>query len=193
MEDINMELKGSRTEKNLQNAFAGESQARNKYTYYAVKAREDGFDQIAELFEKTANNEREHAKVWFKLLNGGNISDTADNLQDGINCENFEWTNMYAGFAQIAKEEGFDKIANLFEAVGKIEKMHEERYRNTLKSIKSDIKDEVKSESMSGREGGKIWECGNCGHIHIGPQAPQDCPVCNLPQGYFKLHPASFI
>jgi rubrerythrin len=184
-----MELKGSRTEKNLQNAFAGESQARNKYTYYAAKAREDGLEKIADLFEKTANNEREHAKVWFKLLNGGNISETADNLQDGINCENFEWTDMYAGFAKIAKEEGFDKIAGLFEAVGKIEKMHAERYRNFLKSIKG----EDKGETTSGRGGEKIWECGNCGHIHIGSEAPKDCPVCGLPQGFFKLHSASFI
>jgi rubrerythrin len=184
-----MELKGSQTEKNLKSAFAGESQARNKYTYYSAKAREDGLEQIADFFEKTANNEREHAKVWFKLLNGGNLSETADNLQDGINCENFEWTDMYVGFAKIAKEEGFDKIANLFEAVGKIEKTHEEHYRMLLKNIKGD----AKAESVSGREGGKIWECNNCGHVHIGSQPPEDCPVCGLPQGYFKLHPASFI
>ena len=185
-----MELKGSRTEKNLQNAFAGESQARNKYTYYSVKAREEGFEQIADFFEKTANNEREHAKVWFKLLNKGNIPETADNLQDGIKCENLEWTDMYVGFAKIAKEEGFDNIANLFESVGKIEKMHEERYRNLLKNIKGEAKSESKGES--GKGGKKIWECGNCGHIHIDPQAPEDCPVCGLPQGYFKLHSATF-
>ena len=172
-----MELKGSKTEKNLMTAFAGESQARNKYTYYASKARKDGYVQIAELFEETANNEKEHAKMWFKLFHG--IGSTADNLLDAAEGENYEWTDMYATFAKEAPEEGFDHIANLFEGVGAIEKEHEERYRKLL--------DNVKGGLVFSRDGDKIWQCGNCGHIVVGKEAPQVCPVCDHPQSYFRI------
>ena len=172
-----MELKGSRTEQNLRDAFAGESQARNKYTYYASKARKEGFEQIAKFFEETAANEKEHAEIWFKLLAGGTIADTATNLLDAAEGENYEWTDMYAGFAAIAKEEGFDKIAYLFEAVGKIEKMHEERYRKLLNN--------VETAQVFAREDEQVWECANCGHVHIGKNAPGVCPVCAHPQSYF--------
>ena len=172
-----MELKGSKTEKNLMTAFAGESQARNKYTYYASKARKDGYVQIAELFEETANNEKEHAKMWFKLFHG--IGSTADNLLDAAEGENYEWTDMYATFAKEAREEGFDHIADLFEGVGAIEKEHEERYRKLLSNVEGGI--------VFSRDGDKIWQCGNCGHIVVGKEAPQVCPVCDHPQSYFRI------
>ena len=172
-----MNLKGSKTEANLMTAFAGESQARNKYTYFASKARKDGFVQIANLFEETANNEKEHAKIWFKLLDG--IGSTAENLKAAAAGENYEWTDMYATFAKEAKEEGFDQIAFLFESVGKIEKHHEERYLDLLKNVE---------ENKVFKKGGKVyWKCGNCGHIHEGTEAPGVCPVCNHPQAYFEL------
>lgn len=173
-----MNLKGSKTEANLATAFAGESQARNKYTYYASKAKKEGFNQIADLFLETANNEKEHAKIWFKLLNDG-IGDTAANLADAAAGENYEWTDMYANFAKEAKEEGFDHIAYLFEAVAKIEKEHEERYRKLL----SNVEDEI----VFSRDGDTIWQCANCGHIHIGPKAPEVCPVCEHPKSYFQI------
>lgn len=174
-----MELKGSQTEKNLMAAFAGESQARNKYTYYASKAKKDGYEQIAEIFEETANNEKEHAKIWFKLLNGGAVPSTEENLQDAANGENYEWTDMYAGFAKTAKEEGFDDIAKLFEEVGKIEKHHEQRFLKLLDNIKEGV--------VFSKDGFRIWKCRNCGHIVIGKQAPDVCPVCAHPQSYFEI------
>lgn len=160
-------------------AFAGESQARNKYTYYASKAKKDGFVQIANIFEETANNEKEHAKIWFKLLHGGSIPDTAENLEDAANGENYEWTDMYAGFAKEAKEEGFDEIADLFLMVAAIEKEHEERYRTLLLN--------VKNEMVFSKDGDAIWQCSNCGHIVIGQKAPDVCPVCKHPQAYFQM------
>jgi rubrerythrin len=178
-----MELKGSKTEANLQTAFAGESMARNKYNYYASKARKDGYEQIAELFEATANNEREHAKLWFKLLHNG-IGATEDNLLDAAQGENYEWTDMYASFAKEARAEGFDNIAELFEGVAGIEKEHEDRYRKLLANIKDGI--------VFSRDGDMIWECGNCGHIHVGPQAPEVCPVCAHPKSYFRLRAANY-
>lgn len=174
-----MELKGSKTEANLQAAFAGESQARNKYSYYASKARKDGYNQIADIFEETANNEKEHAKIWFKLLHEGEIPDTMTNLKEAADGENYEWTDMYDTFAKEAREEGFTKIAALFELVGKIEKEHEERYRKLLKNIEDGI--------VFSREGDMIWQCSNCGHIVIGKKAPQVCPVCAHPQSYFQI------
>ena len=174
-----MELKGSKTEANLRTAFAGESQARNKYTYYASKAKKEGYVQIAKLFEETAANEKEHAKIWFKLLNGGDVPGTADNLLDAASGENYEWTEMYAEFAKTAKEEGCDRIAYLFEAVGKIEKHHEERYRKLLENVKDGL--------VFSRDGECIWQCSNCGHVHIGKKAPAMCPVCAHPQAYFEL------
>lgn len=171
-------LKGTRTEANLMAAFAGESQARNKYTYYASKAKKDGFEQISELFIETAKNEMEHAKIWFKLLHDG-VADTATNLKDAAAGENYEWTSMYAEFAKQAKEEGFDKIAYLFDAVSKIEKVHEERYLALLKNIEEN-KVFVKEEKV-------IWQCANCGHIHEGTSAPSICPVCDHPQAYFLV------
>ncbi len=179
-----MELKGSRTEANLQAAFAGESQARNKYTYFASKARKEGYVQIAEIFEETANNEKEHAKIWFKELNGGEISDTIANLNAAADGENYEWTDMYAEFAKVAKEEGFTRIAILFEMVGKIEKTHEERYRKLLANIEGGL--------VFSRDGDMIWECSNCGHIVIGKNAPKMCPVCAHPQAYFKLRAENY-
>lgn len=173
-----MNLKGTKTEANLLAAFAGESQARNKYTYYASKARKEGMNQIADILEETANNEKEHAKIWFKLLHDG-IPTTTDNLQDCINGEHYEWTDMYANFAKIAKEEGFDKIAYLFTAVGKIEKAHEERYAKLLESINEG--------SVFKKEEKSYWICNNCGHIHFGEKAPEVCPVCDHPQAYFSL------
>ena len=179
-----MELKGTKTEKNLMAAFAGESQARNKYTYYASKAKKEGFVQIAKLFEETANNEKEHAKLWFKALHGGEIADTATNLADAAAGENYEWTDMYATFAKEAKEEGFTKLAFLFEEVAKIEKMHEERYRKLLKN--------VQTQEVFAKTGSGMWECANCGHIHIGEKAPEVCPVCAHPKAYFMVHPENF-
>ena len=173
-----MELKGSKTEKNLITAFAGESQARNKYTYYASKAKKEGFEQIAAIFEETAGNEKEHAKIWFKLLHEGTIPSTEENLLDAANGENYEWTDMYAAFAEEAKEEGFDEIARLFEGVGKIEKAHEERYRKLLENLKAKIVFKTEEET--------VWICRNCGHIHYGTEAPEVCPICAHPQSYFE-------
>ena len=174
-----MELKGSKTEANLQAAFAGESQARNKYTYYASKAKKDGYVQIANIFEETAANEKEHAKMWFKLLHGGAVPSTVENLKDAADGENYEWTDMYAEFARTAREEGFDDIALLFEEVGKIEKEHEERYRKLLANIEGGL--------VFSKEGDCIWQCSNCGHIAVGKQAPEVCPVCAHPQAYFQI------
>ena len=179
-----MELKGSKTEQNLMTAFAGESQARNKYSYYASKAKKEGYVQIAELFEATANNEKEHAKIWFKLLHGGKVADTMTNLADAAAGENYEWTDMYATFAKEAKEEGFDHIAFLFSEVAKIEKEHEERFRKLLDNIEKKI--------VFSRDGDAIWECGNCGHIVIGKDAPGMCPVCDHPQSYFRLRATNY-
>ena len=173
------DLKGTKTEKNLQEAFAGESQARNKYSYFASKAKKDGFVQIAAIFEETAANEKEHAKIWYKLLHGGSVGSTLDNLVDAANGENYEWTDMYARFAEDAKAEGFDEIAYLFEEVGNIEKEHEERYRNLLANIQGDL--------VFSREGDVIWQCSNCGHICVGKKAPELCPVCAHPQAYFQI------
>lgn len=171
------ELKGSKTEQNLWTAFAGESQARNKYTYFASKAKKDGFVQISKIFEETAANEKEHAEIWFKLLGG--IGSTAENLAAAAEGENYEWTDMYAGFAKVAKEEGFDKIAFLFEAVGAIEKSHEERYRKLLANVKENAVF-IKGEKV-------MWQCANCGHIVIGTNAPEVCPVCDHPKAYFQV------
>jgi len=170
------DLKGSKTEANLKAAFAGESQARNKYTYFASKARKDGYVQIAEIFEEAAENEKEHAKMWYKLFNGG-IDGTADNLKDAAEGEHYEWTDMYAGFAVAAKEEGFERIAQLFEGVAAIEKAHEERFRKLLANVEGDL--------VFSRDGDAIWQCGNCGHLHVGKEAPTICPVCSHPQAYF--------
>ena len=174
-----MELKGSQTEKNLMAAFAGESQARNKYTYYASKAKKDGYEQIAAIFTETAENEKEHAKIWFKLLHDGNVPSTVENLKDAANGENYEWTDMYDSFAKTAREEGFDHIAFLFEEVGKIEKEHEARYLKLLENIENGI--------VFSRDGDKIWKCRNCGHVVVGKYAPEVCPVCNHPQSYFEI------
>ena len=173
-----MELKGSKTEQNLMAAFAGESDARNKYTYYASKAKKDGYEQIAAIFEETANNEKEHAKLWFKLLHDGEIPDTNTNLMDAAAGENYEWTDMYQEFAKTAKEEGFNKIAFLFEEVAKIEKSHEERYKKLLKNITDEV--------VFSSDDDKIWICRNCGHIVIGKKAPEVCPVCNHPKSFFE-------
>ncbi|MEG1687275.1 MAG: rubrerythrin family protein [Angelakisella sp.] len=172
-----MELKGSKTEANLMSAFGGESMARNKYTYYASRARKDGFEQIASIFEETAGNEKEHAKIWFKLLHDGSVPETKQNLADAANGEKYEWTEMYAGFAKVAREEGFAKIAFLFDSVAKIEKHHEERYRALLQNVE-DNGVFAKGETIA-------WVCLNCGHIHFGPTAPEKCPVCDHPQAYF--------
>lgn len=173
-----MNLKGTKTEANLQTAFAGESQARNKYTYFASKAKKDGYVQIANIFEETANNEKEHAKMWFKLLNGG-IGTTAENLKAAADGENYEWTDMYAEFAKVAKEEGFDNIAKMFEGVAKIEKEHEERYRKLLANVEDGL--------VFSKDGDTIWQCSNCGHICVGKKAPEVCPVCAHPQAYFQI------
>ena len=171
------DLKGTKTEKNLWEAFAGESQARNKYTYFASKAKKDGYVQIAKIFEETAANEKEHAEIWFKLLNG--IGSTAENLKSAAEGENYEWTDMYDQMAKDAKEEGFDHIAFLFDEVGKIEKEHEERYRKLLANVEGGL--------VFSRDGDMIWQCSNCGHIHVGKQAPEVCPVCVHPQAYFQI------
>ncbi len=175
---MNKELKGTRTEANLMAAFAGESQARNKYTYYASKAKKDGYEQIAALFLETAENEKEHAKIWFKLLHDG-IPSTEINLADAAAGENYEWTDMYAGFAKEAREEGFDEIAALFEGVAKIEKEHEERYLKLLENIKEGV--------VFSKDGDTIWKCRNCGHIVVGKKAPEMCPVCAHPKAYFEV------
>ncbi len=172
-----MELKGSKTEANLMAAFAGESQARNKYTYFASVARKEGYEQIAAIFEETAQNEKEHAKMWFKELNG--IGNTAENLKAAADGENYEWTDMYAEFAKTAKEEGFDRIAFLFEEVAKIEKEHEERYLKLLENVKDGKVFEAGEV--------KIWKCRNCGHIVVGTKAPEVCPVCNHPKAFFEI------
>lgn len=173
------ELKGTKTERNLQEAFAGESMARNKYTYFASKAKKDGFVQIAAIFEETAANEKEHAKMWYKLLNGGKVSDTVVNLEAAAAGENFEWTDMYDRMAREADEEGFADIAEKFRAVGAIEKEHETRYRRLI--------DNIKQEKVFSRDGDVIWQCANCGHIVVGKKAPEVCPVCDHPQSYFHL------
>ena len=174
-----MELKGSKTEKNLMEAFAGESQARNKYTYFASKAKKEGYEQIAAIFQETADNEKEHAKLWFKLLHDEDIPSTAENLKAAAEGENYEWTDMYDRMAKEAKEEGFDRIAYLFEAVGKIEKEHEERYKKLLKNVEDGL--------VFSKDGDKIWKCRNCGHIVIGKEAPEICPVCSHPKAYFEI------
>lgn len=179
-----MELKGSKTEQNLMTAFAGESQARNKYTYYASAAKKEGYNQIASIFEETAGNEREHAKIWFKLLHDGAVPDTLTNLADAAAGEHYEWTDMYDGFAKTAQEEGFTKIAHLFEMVGKIEKEHEERYRA--------LKESIDNGTVFARETEQVWVCSNCGHIHIGKHAPELCPVCNHPKAYFILQAKNY-
>ena len=179
-----MELKGSKTEKNLMAAFAGESQAHTKYLYYASKAKKDGYVQMANLFEETALNEKEHAKIWFKLLHEGEVPDTMTNLKDAANGENYEWTDMYANFAKEAREEGFTKIATLFELVAKIEKEHEERYRKLLKNIEDGV--------VFSKENDTVWQCANCGHIIIGKKAPKICPVCDHPQSYVQVRAENY-
>ena len=174
-----MNLKGTKTEQNLMIAFAGESQARNKYTYYASKAKKDGYVQIANIFEETAANEKEHAKLWFKYLHGGAVPSTEENLKDAADGENYEWTDMYAQFAKEAREEGFEEIATKFELVGAIEKHHEERYRKLL--------DNLQKKVVFTKDGDCIWQCANCGHICVGKQAPEICPACAHPQSYFQL------
>ena len=173
-----MELKESRTYENLKTAFAGESQARNKYTYFASKAKKEGYEQIAAIFLETAENEKEHAKIWYKLLNDGEIPDTKTNLLNAADGEAYEWTDMYDEFAKVAEEEGFTKIAFLFKSVGEIEKHHEERYRKLLKNIEDEV--------VFSSDGDTIWICRNCGHIVVGPKAPEVCPVCNHPKSFFE-------
>ena len=174
-----MKLEGSKTEQNLMTAFAGESQARNKYTYFASKAKKEGYEQIAAIFLETAENEKEHAKLWFKELNGGEVPSTLDNLVSAAEGENFEWTDMYDEFAKTAKEEGFDRIAFLFESVAAIEKEHEERYRKLIENVEGGL--------VYSKDGDTIWKCRNCGHIVIGKQAPEVCPVCNHPKAFFEI------
>ena len=174
-----MEFKESKTYQNLMTAFAGESQARNKYTYFASKAKKDGYEQIAAIFEETANQEKEHAKMWFKELNGGEVSGTLDNLKSAADGENYEWTDMYSEFAKVAEEEGYKALANKFRGVAEIEKMHEERYRKLINNIEEGI--------VFSRDGDTIWQCRNCGHIVIGKEAPKVCPVCAHPQSYFEI------
>lgn len=178
------ELKGTKTEKNLMDAFAGESQARNKYTYYASKARKDGYEQIAALFEETAGNEKEHAKLWFKYLNGGEVPSTVENLKDAAAGENYEWTDMYDRMAKEADEEGFKEIAAKFRMVGAIERHHEERYRKLLQNIEEGI--------VFSRDGDRIWKCRNCGHIVVGKKAPEVCSVCNHPLSYFEINAENY-
>ena len=178
------ELKGTQTEKNLQIAFAGESQARNKYTYFASKAKKDGYEQIAAIFEETAAQEKEHAKMWFKLLEGGAIRSTPENLKAAAEGENYEWTDMYKEMARVAREEGFDDIAEKMEGVALVERAHEERYRKLLKNIEDEV--------VFSRDEECIWQCRNCGHIHIGKKAPERCPVCDHPQAHFQLKPENY-
>ena len=179
-----MELKESKTYENLMTAFAGESQARNKYTYFASKAKKEGYEQIASIFEETANNEKEHAKMWFKLLNGGEIGTTSENLKAAAEGENYEWTEMYAEFAKTAKEEGFDHIAYLFEEVAKIEKNHEDRYMTLLGNVNNDLVFKKGEET--------VWICRNCGYVYTGKEAPKVCPVCSHPQSYFELRTQNY-
>ena len=178
------DLKGTRTEANLQTAFAGESMARNKYTYYASRAKKDGYNQIAAIFEETAGNEKEHAKLWFKLLHGGAVPDTLTNLADAAAGENYEWTDMYSKMAEEAREEGFDEIARLFDGVAAIEKEHEERYRKLAENINNG--------QVFARETQQVWICTNCGNVHIGTHAPEVCPVCAHPQAYFVIRPTNY-
>ena len=177
-------LKGTKTEANLQTAFAGESQARNKYTYFASKAKKEGFVQIAAIFEETAKNEQEHAKIWFKLLHGGEIGSTAENLLAAAEGENYEWTDMYYEFAKVAREEGFEDIAKLFDGVAAIEKEHEERYRKLLANVKGDL--------VFSKDGDAVWQCSNCGHIVVGKKAPEVCPICAHPQAYFQVRAENY-
>lgn len=177
-----MDIKGTQTEKNLQTAFAGESQARNKYTYFASVAKKEGYEQIAAIFLETAENEKEHAKMWCKLLGG--IGDTATNLKAAAEGENYEWTDMYDGFAKTAREEGFEAIAKMFEGVAAIEKHHEERYRKLLKNVEDKL--------VFSSEGDAIWQCRNCGHIVVGKEAPKVCPVCSHPQAYFQIEATNY-
>lgn len=177
------ELKGSQTEQNLMTAFAGESQAHTKYLYYASKAKKDGYVQIGALFEETAKNEKEHAKIWFKLLHGG-MPSTVENLKDAAAGENYEWTDMYADFAKTAREEGFDHIAELFDGVAAIEKAHEERYIKLLQNIEGDL--------VFSKDGDTVWQCANCGHIVVGKKAPEVCPVCAHPQAYFQVRAENY-
>ena len=180
-----MELKGSKTEQNLMTAFAGESQARNKYSYYASKAKKDGYEQLAAIFEETANNEKEHAKLWFKWLHDGAVPDTKTNLQDAANGENYEWTEMYKEFAETAKEEGFDDLARLFKMVGEIEKHHEERYLKLLQNIEDD--------RVFKKDGDKIWVCRNCGYVYTGKEALEVCPVCAHPQSFMEVKADNYL
>ena len=179
-----MELKGSKTEQNLMTAFAGESQARNKYTYFASKAKKDGYEQIAAIFEETANNEKEHAKMWFKELNGGEIPSTIDNLLAAAEGENYEWTDMYENFAKVADEEGFTEIAAKFRGIAEVEKHHEERYRKLIDNLGNG--EVFKKGSIT------VWKCRNCGHIHVGTEAPEVCPVCNHPQAFFEVYAENY-
>ncbi len=181
---MNNQLKGTKTEANLMTAFAGESQAHTKYLYYASKARKDGYVQIGDLFEDTAKNEKEHAKIWFKYLHGGAVPATEQNLMDAASGENYEWTDMYARMARDAREEGFTEIAALFDQVAAIEKTHEERYRKLLSNIQGGL--------VFSRDGDRIWECVNCGHIVIGPSAPELCPVCKHSKAYFELRAENY-
>ena len=178
------DLKGSKTEQNLKAAFAGESQAHTKYQYYASKADKEGYTQIGAIFRETALNEKEHAKIWFKLLHNDTVPTTTVNLKDSADGENFEWTDMYAGFAKTAQEEGFTQIAALFEMVGRIEKEHEERYRKLLANIEGDL--------VFSRDNDQVWQCANCGHIVIGRKAPEECPVCKHPQAYFQIKAGNY-
>ena len=177
-------LQGTKTEANLKAAFAGESQAHNKYTYFASKAKKDGYVQIAAIFEETAKNEQEHAKIWYKILNGGQVSDTATNLKDAAAGENYEWTDMYAGFAETAREEGFTEVARLFDAVAAIEKEHEERYKKLLSNVENGL--------VFSKDGDAVWQCSNRGHIVVGKNAPQLCPVCAHPQSYFQVRAENY-
>jgi len=178
------ELKGSKTEKNLEAAFAGESQAHVKYQYFASKAEKEGYQQIGAIFRETAHNEKEHAKIWFKLLHNDDVPPTTDNLKAAAEGENYEWTDMYAGFAKTAKEEGFANIAALFEMVGKIEKEHEERYRKLLANVEGGL--------VFSRDGDQVWQCANCGHIIVGKKAPEACPVCKHPKAYFQIRASNY-
>ena len=176
--------KGTKTEENLKKAFAGESEARNKYTYFASQAKKDGYEQIAAIFLETAENEKEHAKMWFKELNGGSVSETSENLKAAAEGENYEWTDMYKEFAETARAEGFPELAAKFEGVAAIEKSHEERYRKLLKNIED--------KKVFSSTGEAIWVCRNCGHIVIGKDAPETCPVCNHPKSYFELKATNY-
>ena len=178
------DLKGTKTERNLQEAFAGESMARNKYTYFASKARKDGYEQIAAIFEETANNEKEHAKLWYKYLHGGEVADTMANLKDAAEGENYEWTDMYKKFAEEARAEGYDEIAFKFEGVAAIEKEHEERYTKLYNNVEHDVV--FKSDKVT------VWKCRNCGHIHVGEEAPEICPVCAHPQAFFEIRAENY-